>query len=144
MIETVRPHVTRRQHQEVLARKRRIRRKRRLARLRRIRIVRMLRSIRFWTKFCLFAFGLLLVSFWAKFAFVYNIPAYAQRGVLSHVGAYITVKPWWFGPPVFDLSAYQVPADEMVNLNPYDLLMERLGKYSGILSQPQFVWVARH
>jgi hypothetical protein len=107
-------------------------------------MVRMLRSIRFWSKFCAFVICLLLVSFWAKFALVYNVPTYAQKGVLSQVDAYITVKPWWFGPPVFDLSTYRVSADEMADLNPYDMLMEQLGKYSAILSQPQFVWVARH
>lgn len=143
MTELARPHANRRRHQQVLARHRRQRIKRRMARVHRLRVFRTIRSLRFWTRFCTFTIGLVAVAFWAKFAVVYNIPDYAHRGTLAHVDMYVTVKPWWFGPPAFDLSAYEVASDNAAALDHYSVLLEELGKYSAVVENPQFIWVAK-
>ncbi|GMA50775.1 hypothetical protein GCM10025857_21320 [Alicyclobacillus contaminans] len=84
---------------------------------------------------------MLLLVFWAKFAFVYHIPEYAEQGPLVHAEWYITVKPWWFGPPVFDLASYAPNADDQGLTHPYAYLLNQLGKYAAILEAPQPVWV---
>ncbi|GGI95181.1 hypothetical protein GCM10010885_00990 [Alicyclobacillus cellulosilyticus] len=136
--------LSRREYQRALARKRRLRQKRRRARLRRIKAARALRSVQFWTRAALFLAGLAAVAFWAKFALVYDIPLYARQGLLAGVRAYVTSKPWWFGPPVFDLAAYQ-PQDNLpaVVSNPYTLLLSRLGRYQAVVTAPHMVWVLR-
>jgi hypothetical protein len=142
MTDTVRPHLNRRSHQQALARQKRRRRKRRLARARRIRVLKAIRSIRFWIRCTAFAAGFLALAFWARFAVVYDIPLYAERGALANVDMYITVKPWWFGPPLFDLGKYGVSS--IKSTEPYQVLLDELGKYAVVVESPQFVWVSRH
>jgi len=138
-----RPHLNRRRHQAALAKQHMRRRKRRLARIRRIRLWRTLRSLRFWSRASVLVVLLLAVSFWSKFAFVYDIPAYADRGPLAGIAAYVTVKPWWFGPPMFDLANYVSPDDLGALNQPYSLLLTRLDHYDAIVLQPNFIWVLR-
>lgn len=139
-----RPHGDRRRHQQLLARQRRQRRKRRRARVRRLRFLRGLRTAKFWSSFATYMLILILVVFWAKFAFVYDIPAYAQRGPLVGVQDYVTTKPWWFGPPIFDIQSYSTPPAQDLNLeHPYQFLVESLGRYQDVLIAPQFVWMQR-
>ncbi|MDQ0190927.1 hypothetical protein JI721_06145 [Alicyclobacillus cycloheptanicus] len=84
----------------------------------------------------------LCVAFWAKFAFVYDIPPYAKAGGLANVSAYVAVKPWWFGPPAFDVASYMPDlATGSDTLSPYNLLVLELGRYASIIKQPQLVWV---
>lgn len=45
-------------------------------------------------------------AFWARFALIYHLPPYLQQGTLLHVSAYVALKPWWFGPSVFNLAQY--------------------------------------
>lgn len=144
MTDTVRPHLNRRRHQQALARQKRRRRKRRMARVRRIRVLKAVRSIRFWIRFTTFVAGFLTLAFWARFAVVYDIPPYAERGALADVDMYITVKPWWFGPPLFDLGKYAVSSTKSLSPQPYQVLLDELGKYAAVVESPQFVWVAKH
>lgn len=86
----------------------------------------------------------LCFAFWARFAFVYDIPSYAAVGLPEHVTAYVTVKPWWFGPPVFDLGRYgTVQSFGAPAQDPYQYLLLKLGKYVQILSDPHFIWILR-
>lgn len=136
--------LTRRQYQKQLQKHRRRVRKRRRSRVRRVRFLRSLRTTRFWTRVFVVTVCLLMLAFWSKFAFVYNIPSYAQRGELDNVKAYVTVKPWWFGPPIFNLEQTSLyPLRLTVIGNQYDVLLQNLGKYQSILQQPQFIWVRR-
>ncbi len=144
MTDTVRPHLNRRSHQLALARQKRRRRKRRLARGLRIRVLKAVRSIRFWIRFTTFVAGLLSLAFWARFAVVYDIPRYVEQGALANVDMYITVKPWWFGPPLFDLGKYGVSSIKSLTAEPYQVLLDQLGNYAAVVESPQFVWVARH
>lgn len=90
----------------------------------------------------MFAFVGLCIAFWARFAFVYDIPGYARAPLPAHVTAYVTVKPWWFGPPVFDVGHYAAKGDELdIVANPNSYLLMKLGKYDAILEHPQFIWV---
>lgn len=141
----IRPDGSRRRHQERLARERRRRRKRRRARLRRLRLLRTLLSLRFWTRTGVAFAGVAAVAFWAKFAFVYDIPDYAQQGVLTGVRAYVTVKPWWFGPPLFDLGAYGPPASNpgLWEANPWQRMVSQLGRYQDVVVHPEIVWVEK-
>lgn len=144
MTQGHRPHASRRRHQAVLHRAHRRRRQRRRARVRRIRFLRVIRSARFWGKSALTLTVLAAVVFWAKFGLVYDIPDYAKIGPLSHIQAYVTVKPWWFGPPVFDVASYGPGSDHAVdNSTAYSLLLNRIGKYQGVLLNPDFVWASR-
>lgn len=86
----------------------------------------------------------LLIAFWAKFAVVYDIPSYAQRGPLVAVQRYVAVKPWWFGPPVFDLSnSGATPQQSFYANHPYQYLLHTLGRYQSVVTSPQFIWVQR-
>lgn len=137
-------HLTRRQYQQTMKRHRRRVRKRRRARIRRIRLLRTLQTTRFWVRVLITAIILLLFAFWSRFAFVYDIPTYAQRGPLVGVSSYVTVKPWWFGPPLFDLGREALyPVHPIVGSNTYSILLENLGRYQVIATQPHFVWVQR-
>lgn len=84
----------------------------------------------------------LCFAFWAKFAAVYDVPTFAQTGPLTHVSAYVAVKPWWFGPPVFDLGQY-TGTDAAFLVDPTAILLSRLGRYHGIVVGPQMVWAER-
>ncbi|WP_054970408.1 hypothetical protein [Alicyclobacillus ferrooxydans] len=126
---------SRRQYQESLRR----RQKRRQARMRRLRA---LMGVRFWTRAAItIGIGICLV-FWAKFAFVYDIPTNFQASGLSNLSAYVTLKPWWFGPPAFDLLQ-----TETSNLQPYlspdESLLQGLGRYSAVVTHPDFIWVMK-
>ncbi|MCF8565680.1 hypothetical protein LLE49_13225 [Alicyclobacillus tolerans] len=138
--------LSRREHQEQLARQRRRRRKRRKARLRRLRMVRAVRSAQFWTRFLTGAVGVLALVFWAKFAYVFNIPPIASQGALSGVESYVTVKTWWFGPPAFDLAQYADPYPPGItpaDSHPYQTMLDALGRYQSVVVHPNFVWVQR-
>ncbi|MDP9727878.1 hypothetical protein ACOJUR_01035 [Alicyclobacillus tolerans] len=134
----------RKEYQRQLNKKRQRRRKQRRARMRRIRALRAVRSLRFWTRAITWLAIGLSVAFWSRFAFVYNIPSFAQIGSLQGVESYVTVKPWWFGPPVFDIESYVESENlpEQTNLSPYPLLLMQLGRYQAVLTHPHFVWVA--
>lgn len=123
--------------------RRRIRRRRRV-RVRRVRFWRSIRNIRFWGRVFSFIVFLLAISFWAKFAVVYHIPEYAANGPLENTTAYVAVKPWWFGPPVFDLQQYANRDPVQLNIvnDPYAYLLLQLGKYNAIVEYPNIVWSA--
>lgn len=135
--------LTRKQYQRRVERRNRRVQRRRQNRIRHIRLWRSVRSIRFWSRTLIYGFVVLLIAFWAKFAFVYNIPSYAARGSLADVQYYVTVKSWWFGPPVFNVGSY-ISADDwhiQVLNNPYSYLLMQLGRYQSVLLSPEFVWV---
>jgi hypothetical protein len=133
--DEVRPHQSRRQHQAAIRR----REKRKQSRSRRLRA---LIGIRFWTRTAIGFVILLCLVFWAKFAVVYDIPQDLSMTGLSGVSAYVTEKPWWFGPPAFDLHQ-----TEETRLQPYltpeDALLQGLGRYSAVVLQPTYVWVLK-
>ncbi|MCL6516025.1 hypothetical protein [Alicyclobacillus sp.] len=140
---TARPDGDRRRHQARLAKARRQRQRRRARRRRRLRWMRVLLSLRFWTRTAIVFVFVLAVGFWAKFAVVYDIPDYARQGVLTGVRAYVTVKPWWFGPPLFDLGDYG-PRDAGAGdwgANPWRWMVTQLGRYQDVVVHPQIVWV---
>ncbi|MCL6547437.1 MAG: hypothetical protein K6T30_00835 [Alicyclobacillus sp.] len=125
-----------------MSRKRRRRRKQRRARVRRVRTLRALRTARFWVRAGVALSALVCVAFWAKFALVYDIPSYAAQGPLAGVRAYVTVKPWWFGPPVFDLATYgTLPGDTFRATDPYAVMLAKLGHYDTVVISPRFVWI---
>ncbi|MCL6637898.1 MAG: hypothetical protein K6T26_08115 [Alicyclobacillus sp.] len=136
-----RPHQTRRAHQKALARARRRRQRRRRLRLRRLRLLRALLSLRFWLRAMSSLAALAALAFWAKFAYVYHIPAAWRQGPLQGIRAYVTVKPWWFGPPLFDLARYMPTTGAAGDPNVW--LADRLGRYQDVLTHPVFVWVQR-
>lgn len=105
---------------------------------------RALRSARFWSRTGAYFLVGLCIVFWAKFAFVYNIPPGVRQGALLNVSAYIAVKNWWFGPPVFDLGSF-LPAfsETRLTVGPSTFLAIQLGKYQSILHPSVIVW-ARH
>jgi hypothetical protein len=136
------PLLTRKEYQAYLRRRRqRMRRRRRRRRLR-VRVLRALRTTRFWLN-VLFGFVVLLtLTFWAKFAFVYHVPEALRTGPLSHVSAYVTWKPWWFGPPVFDLDQYlKMPDVTVTYSDDRDLLLSNLGRFRAVVEQPNIIWV---
>lgn len=135
--------LSRRDYQRKIARhKRRIRRRRR-ARIRRVRTWRTIYTTRFWTRVLIFLVICLAITFWTKFAYVYDIPAVAQAG-LGHIQSYVTVKSWWFGPTVFDLGKYQsYPIPDYAAPNPYAILLDNLGQYKTVVQVPHFIFVQR-
>ena len=146
MMEDINTSMSRREYRRLMEKKRRRLRKRRKARVRRIRFWRTIRTARFWGRVSFGAVVLIGIIFWSKFAFVYNIPAYAQKGALENVQAYITVKTWWFGPPVFNLEQYV--SQDTLNLqsldDPYSYLLLQLGRYDSVVLQPSMIWVERN
>jgi hypothetical protein len=112
--------------------------------MRRVRLLRALRTLRFWTRAGMWLAGLAAVSFWAKFAVVYDIPPVLQQGPLTQVEAYVTVKPWWFGPPAFDLGAVLKALGPAAHgVPPMVVVLDQLGRYQAVLREPRFVWVKR-
>jgi len=137
--------MTRKQYQKKLRQHRQRIRKRRKSRIRRVRFVRSLRTTRFWTRVAITTAVLLMLAFWSRFAYVYNIPSYAEQGSLVGVEAYVTVKSWWFGPPIFNLNEEaQYPLSPVVVGNSYGVLIQNLGKYSSVIENPRFIWVRRN
>ena len=138
--------LSRRRHREWVERRNRRLRRRRKRRIRRVRFWRTVRTARFWVRVLCSLVLFLACLFWSKFAFVYAIPSYAAQGSLKNVIAYVTVKPWWFGPPVFNLKSY---VDDKNALNvalvndPYNYLLLRLGRYDAVVTSPQFIWIRR-
>lgn len=134
--------MTRRERRKLMDKKRRRARNRRRVRVRRVRFWRSVRTIHFWSRVLFFICFLLAVSFWARFAFVYHIPSYAAKGPLEDVTAYVTVKPWWFGPPVFDLRQYVEEDPVQLNIanDPYAFLLLQLGRYSSVVEYPSIIW----
>jgi hypothetical protein len=140
---TIRPHGTRRAHQRALRRAQRRRRRRRRARLRRLRRLRALRSLRFWTRAGACLAVLAAVTFWARFAVVCDIPPALREGPLAQVRAYVTVKPWWFGPPVFDIryTLRSFGGDAVVPTTAE--VEDALGPYRSVFTDPDIVWAWR-
>lgn len=130
-----RPHRSRRKHQAALKRKR----SRRQARVRRLKAVRAVLGLRFWTRATVGLVIALALVFWAKFALVYDIPQDLAVPQLQNVAAYITTKPWWFGPPVFDLANIE-QTQERPYMTDVDALIEGLGRYQHVVLSPTFVW----
>ncbi|WP_067622137.1 hypothetical protein [Alicyclobacillus acidiphilus] len=135
------PTLTRKERRAILEERRRRRNRRRRARLRRLQVMKSLRSIQFWLRVLGFAVIGLCIVFWARFAFVYDIPSFAAVGLPPHVQAYVAVKPWWFGPPVFDIGNYDGIDNWQWVANPYQYLIYHMGRYASILSHPHFVWI---
>lgn len=143
-MESERPHLTRQTHQRIVHRRRLRTRHRRQVRRRRLRVLRNLRSAQFWSRAGTYFLVALCLTFWAKFAFVYDVPPAIRQGSLLNVRAYVVVKPWWFGPPVFDLGAYISTYNlTRTTVGPYALLTVRLGRYSDILNPSGIIWVRR-
>lgn len=138
--------MSRKEYQRLLDKRRQRRLRRRRARIRRSRAYRSLRSMQFWSR-AMTVFGCACcAAFWARFAFVYDIPPYAMTQLPQHVVAYVTVKPWWFGPPVFDIGQYASMHPDMGAagaVNPYHELLLQMGKYESVLRQPAFIWVLK-
>lgn len=111
--------------------------RRRAIRLRmafRLRVIKVTKRIGYT---CLVAIIVMMFSFWAKFAVVYNIPTDLQTGSLQHVQGYIVFKSWWFGPPVFNLRKYT----NIDPLNPDASLATDLQNYRDIITNPsEIVW----
>lgn len=140
----LRPHQTRRQHQQALAKRHRRRRKQRLRRVARIKMWRTVQSLQFWFRVLVGFVCLAFIMFWAKFAVVYDIPVYAQRGALYGIAAYVSEKSWWFGPLAFNIGNYSTSADPVtITVDPETGLIGSLGQYQTILLNPHFVWVHR-
>ncbi|GMA57342.1 hypothetical protein C7445_11535 [Alicyclobacillus sacchari] len=134
--------LTRKERREMMLKQQKRRRRRRRARLRRVKAWRALRSLQFWTRTAIALVLLLLFAFWARFAYVYDIPSYAASVLPPHIRAYVTVKPWWFGPPVFDLGLYAPDVGGGAIPDPYAVLLYKLGQYAPILTHPQIIWVS--
>ena len=137
--------MSRREYRMWLHRRAKRLRRRRRRRIRRIRFWRSVQTIGFWLNATIGFVCLLAFIFWAKFAFVYDIPTYADQGALQNIDAYITVKPWWFGPPMFDLTSYLQGGEEHIDVlnDPYFYLLLRLGSYDDIVLNPKFIWVMK-
>lgn len=137
-MEEERPRYSRRRYQKTLKRRRR----RRQSRVRRLKALRALIGLRFWTRATTFLFIALCVAFWAKFAVVYDIPRNIGYPSLVSVSAYVTAKPWWFGPPAFDLES-TAESNAAPYLSTTDAINEGLGRYVEVVSQPVFIWVMK-
>ncbi|GIM45856.1 hypothetical protein DNHGIG_14050 [Collibacillus ludicampi] len=76
--------------------------------------------------------------FWAKFAYVYDIPsAFTDSMAAARADGYVVYKTWWFGPPFFDLASYGNPS----NAGEMREFYERLGEYRIIVDSPsRVVW----
>lgn len=77
----------------------------------------------------------IMITFWAKFAYVYNIPNNIQIDKLQNsqdVQAYIVYKSWWFGPPFFNLSSYNIQNSS----NSETSLIIELNHYQDIITNP--------
>jgi hypothetical protein len=133
--------LTRKQYQSDLRRRRKRTRRRRRIRARRVKLWRTVRTLQFWSRVGVTLCISIAVLFWAKFAYVYNIPAFLQQGDLAHLQAYVTVKPWWFGPPMFNLNNYLDTHLHLSTTSQEQLFLSRLGSYQRIVTDPQFVWV---
>lgn len=101
----------------------------------RLKVRKRLLFIKYSKRFVYTFLTILLIAtlvFWAKFAFVYNIPYYLQSSSFQNVQAYVVYKSWWFGPPSFNLGSYQ-------NLDPADpelSLIQQLERYQDIITNP--------
>jgi hypothetical protein len=111
--------------------------------LRRIRRLRAMRSLRFWARAGIWIMMLAAVAFWARLAVVYDIPPALQDGPLARVRAYVTVKPWWFGPPAFDLGQTLDAYGPGLTIPPRDAVEAALGRYRAVFTQPVIIWAWR-
>lgn len=122
-----------------LTRTSRSRIRRRERRIRFCRMRRIRRAVLRTFYFAVTSFALVLLVFWAKFAIVYGVPVFLDQGSLSGASAYVVLKSWWFGPPLFNLSEFVVPGA----LNQAHALANQLGRYAEIVTNPGeivYVW----
>lgn len=138
MNESIRPHRSRRYHQASLKR----RNNRRRARVRRLKTLRALVSLEFWTRALIVVVIGICFAFWAKFALVYNVPPDLRLNNLGSISAYVTLKPWWFGPPVFDLDNIAA-TNEQPYLTTTNALIQGLGRYVAVVENPVYIWVLK-
>ncbi len=108
----------------------------------RLRLRRRLQWIKYSKRIGYTLLGVIVVlciTFWAKFAIVYHVPAFMQTGRLQGAIAYLVYKSWWFGPPRFDLAQYtNINPD-----NPLQSLIVQLQRYQDIVTNPSeilYVW----
>ncbi|UOF91721.1 hypothetical protein LSG31_05590 [Fodinisporobacter ferrooxydans] len=107
-------------------------------RKKRVRYVRAKRLIRGIQRVCLriFVFVVfLLLIFWWKCVYIYDLPVYIQQE-FPGIHAYLAWKPWTFGPPILNLKSYGNPTDEKEMAR----YLIRMDPYKDVVLHPIILW----
>lgn len=94
-----------------------------------------------WQRVLIWSGTILVVLFvlaWGKIGYVHHVPDLVRQNVTAYDRgpAFLIIKPWWFGPPVIDLTEYTRSGETP----DWDIYRARLGDYAGVVDNPEVLW----
>ncbi|MGB8955579.1 MAG: hypothetical protein WCC10_09405 [Tumebacillaceae bacterium] len=75
------------------------------------------------------------VIVWGKIAYVHHVPQLVRDNVPAYASGegFLVVKPWWFGPPVYELGSYP-------QANDFPMYQTRMGDHAPLVDDPFVLW----
>lgn len=71
------------------------------------------------------------VLVWGKIAYVHHVPQLVRDNVPAYASGegFLVIKPWWFGPPIYDLDSYP-------QTNDFTMYQTKMGDYAPLVEDP--------
>jgi hypothetical protein len=72
---------------------------------------------------------------WGKIAYVHHVPQLVRDNVPAYASGegFLVIKPWWFGPPVYELDSYP-------QTNDFTMYQTKMGDYATLVEDPFVLW----
>ena len=91
-----------------------------------------------WQRLLLFVavpLVLLGVLIWGKIAYVHQVPDLVRDNVPAYSSGegFLVLKPWWFGPPIYQLDSYP-------QANDFKMYQIRMGDHAPLVEDPYVLW----
>ena len=85
--------------------------------------------------FVLVPLVILAVFIWGKIAYVHQVPELVRDNVPAYASGegFLVIKPWWFGPPVYELDAYP-------QTNDFTMYQTKMGDHAPLVEDPIVLW----
>lgn len=90
---------------------------------------------------------ILLTLAYGRLGYVHDVPDHVRSQVPAYQQgeAFLVLKPWWFGPPIFTLDDYKVPSSDypLSRADYFARYKIELGDYARIVDGPRVLWTFR-
>ncbi|MCX7571817.1 hypothetical protein OS242_17880 [Tumebacillus sp. DT12] len=90
---------------------------------------------------------ILLTLAYGRLGYVHDVPDHVRSEVPAYQQgeAFLVLKPWWFGPPIFTLDDYKVPSSDypLSRADYFARYKIELGDYARIVDGPRVLWTFR-
>lgn len=90
---------------------------------------------------------ILLTLAYGRLGYVHDVPDHVRSQVPAYQQgeAFLVLKPWWFGPPIFTLDDYKVPPSDypLSRADYFARYKIELGDYARIVDGPRVLWTFR-